>query len=1443
MFFVPIHLSGVGAYPFPFDVLQADSTLLKVKLHGDEWFNWLSVEDGYRIIKNNDGFFEYANILKSGKIVPSGVRAFNPLDRGTEETEYLKKIQPGSGFSPKEILAIRQSYFSSYLKSNVSSTYFPSVGQQKLLVILVSFSDTRASYSRDDFDNLLNGYDRSGSFRDYYLENSGGQLDIISTVTEWVTVPNSKSYYGPEKKWGEFAMHAIHAAAAQGIDFSEFDNNGDGIVEGIAIIHQGAGQEITGDEEDIWSHSWSLSSSGFSLSQRTFNGVELNRYSIQPEIRGSTGLLNTIGVFCHEFGHVLGIPDYYDTGDDELTNSGPGRWDIMASGTYNGSPSGSSPAHHNAYTKIELGWVNEIEISEAQRYILPPIISGLNIFRINSPLENEYLLLENRQQEGYDSALPGKGMLVYHIDAEHISAKRESNDVNVGDKQGLYVMAAGGSVNSASAPFPGSLNITELTDDTSPAAITWSGLPFNRSITGIHLDKDEVLFDFMAIQNGSPLALKAKAQNHEEINIEWVPSIDHAPVLLAWSYDNIFGEPEYDIIYDEGSIIDGGGTVLYFGDQLQTIQHTALLPATDYYYKIWSKQEESWSLPIATHVKTRPLPVNEFPWEENFDLGLELWSQELIVGSYFWETLKEGIEQRPPEAYMGDNFASFFASSFSLNVTRIVSPIMEFDPSLDYILEFRHVQHKWDGAQDKLKVMVKPIDHDEWNELAFYQDHVGEWTQRKLALPFSGFVKIAFEAHGNYGYGVAIDNVKVREGKHCNDVFPLISGLEVSEVSETEMHLSWLPLEEDLSVLIVARKKYPITGLANQGEVYQANPVFGEGSELENSSFIVYSGSGNEVILTNLEHSSEYHFAFFVFDEDHCYSFKPQTYSFSTKQRFHTISFFVTDGEKPLENVKFEIKGESFLSDTNGKAWWIEGHAEENVFVSAQKSAYYDSWKRIKPDSEQIVEFVLLPVETINITGLRHKHNNRTVDLTWNPVIEEHFDNYKAFSLALPGWTMIDGDQATTYGIKEGNFPNQGYTGSFIVIDPVYEGLHKIDYDLLAVTGRQVLAAFSAFGKVNDDWLISPSIFVEPGFNFNFLARSLTDKYGLERIRVLVSDLDSRNQEFLPLSDGDYVEVPVDWTSFSFSLDKYVGRNIRLAIHYVSDDALTLLIDNIRIITDKQKDLPVFIKTRATTSSSLNINRKAYKGRENSFVTLRQSFLAEKISVQSSHITYIVELNNKIIGELSGFDKTSLRFDVDECCDNLIEISAYDFKYGLVSEDKATYIFDACYNVSFIVTDEFNMPLRNVAIKFDDLISITDENGETVFSGIEGGKDILWYVDHDGFKSASDNIDVDSNVQVMVVLETLNIDSSLVYEDIVLYPVPAYSDLYIEGVSEGNLIVDIYDVSGRRIYSGEHKVEKGTSIKTSFLPQGVYIIKLQRGKTAFYYKIVKGHTH
>jgi immune inhibitor A len=295
---------------------------------------------------------------------------------------------------------------------------------RKPLVICVDFSDNPHSYSIDTLDWLLFSQGHvvpTGSFRDYYLENSYRLHDPQGSVYGWVRAPQTYAYYtdgqkglGIYPKNSQKLVEDVLAAVDASIDFKDYDYDHDGWIDGLMIVHAGPGAEETGNVWQMWSHRWSIN-------QQTRDDVKISSYTMQPE-EHELGALNDIGVFCHEYGHDLGI--LWEEYDRDYTSGGLGDWSVMALGCFNNG--GKTPAHHSAYCKYVLGWTNMINVTSnlSDTAILQAETQPVCYRLWTSGLaSSQYFLVENRQKTRFDSYLPGEGLLIYHVDQS-----RSNND-------------------------------------------------------------------------------------------------------------------------------------------------------------------------------------------------------------------------------------------------------------------------------------------------------------------------------------------------------------------------------------------------------------------------------------------------------------------------------------------------------------------------------------------------------------------------------------------------------------------------------------------------------------------------------------------------------------------------------------------------------------------------------------------------------------------------------------------------------------------------------------------------------------------------------------------------------------------------------------------------------------------------------------------------------
>ncbi len=245
-----------------------------------------------------------------------------------------------------------------------------------------------------------------------------------------------------------------------------------------------------------------------------------------------------------------------------------------------------------------------------------------------------------------------------------------------------------------------------------------------------------------------------------------------------------------------------------------------------------------------------------------------------------------------------------------------------------------------------------------------------------------------------------------------------------------------------------------------------------------------------------------------------------------------------------------------------------------------QNPAYFDGY-------DPYVNYVYVPpVDQIYAYASRNgvKIHWLPPDYAGDSLLYDDFELYREFSLSFPEWTQIDRDKGVTWGIEGVQFDNENYIGSFIVFNSQKtEPPNPTGWS--AHTGEQMLVCFSSQppDNPNDDWLISPKFTCTATHKFAFYARSVTDSFGLERIRVLVSEGSSDPADFVPISAEPYEEVPVQWTRFVYDLSQYAGKQIYVAINVVSDNSFALLLDDISITNIPEEALKQDIQVSKTT--------------------------------------------------------------------------------------------------------------------------------------------------------------------------------------------------------------------------------------------------------------------
>ncbi len=436
----------------------ADGTELRAELKGDEWGSYWLAENGKAYNESPDNAFFIQVDAAAINASASKMRAERNMQRSTAMARAAGNAARGAVFT----------------------------GKKKGLIILANFKNATIRFSKEHtkefFEKVANtenysdtelGY--TGSIRDYFKAQSLGKLDVEFDVVGPVQLPRKTEYYGQDAGSGAAVQRDIHAgefaadaikAADEYVNFADYDWDGDGTVEQVFILYAGKGQHDGGGSYTIWPHQSKLSASDYK-SALNLDGVTIDTYACSSELQG-TGSVCGIGTICHEFSHCLGYPDLYD---GTSGNWGMGSWDIMDMGSY--IDDGFTPACYTGLERMLAGWQNATVLRNDTTVTgMQPISEGGEFFIIyNEGYKNEFYILENHQNVGWDKKRTGTGLLVTYADYSESVWKGAAP--NSGSSYSRCTVITADGVKSDNYPennaFPyGTVN--SLTDSSTPAA-------------------------------------------------------------------------------------------------------------------------------------------------------------------------------------------------------------------------------------------------------------------------------------------------------------------------------------------------------------------------------------------------------------------------------------------------------------------------------------------------------------------------------------------------------------------------------------------------------------------------------------------------------------------------------------------------------------------------------------------------------------------------------------------------------------------------------------------------------------------------------------------------------------------------------------------------------------------------------------------------------------
>lgn len=556
---------------------QPDGKQFEAIINGDEFASTITDAQGRAIIKNTDGYYCYALYNTDGSKYSTGYLV------GEETPAHILE---GSKNIPQEALKLN----ASIKRRNIATETQARPGilrrlrlsqnlmtkseviNKSCIILLVQFRDKSFKYTKPDFTALVSqkGYSANGGtgcIEEYFSDQFKGDYSFKFTISDIITLDNTCGYYfsdsGNDKdaKTHLAVKEACKKADAQGIDFSQFDDDGDGEVDNVFLFVAGRDQADGGGEDCVWSHQYYLRYTP--SSNVVIDGKKINCYAVTTELRrgpGNTFPLTGIGVFCHEYSHTFGLPDFYDTDGAASGGQGNGLWATLAlmdSGNSNNNT--NTPPNYNAIDYDMLGLGSPKAVT-AGSHSLEPISKSRSFLKMETGNSGEYYLIECRDNKGWDKYIGGKGLLIYHIDKSQnqagysdtynenfTAAKRwEYNEVNarpshqcarlISATPGISAYTPDGyyANNSRQVFFPSFQN-NSFSATTDPAFVFWDGTESPIAITDISFNGDNV--EFNIIRTGGISLPHAKIGN--------VDVFQDAAIIQWQASDPTFTSPAY----------------------------------------------------------------------------------------------------------------------------------------------------------------------------------------------------------------------------------------------------------------------------------------------------------------------------------------------------------------------------------------------------------------------------------------------------------------------------------------------------------------------------------------------------------------------------------------------------------------------------------------------------------------------------------------------------------------------------------------------------------------------------------------------------------------------------------------------------------------------------------------------------------------------------------
>lgn len=555
--------NAVIAYPHPIKVTQPDGTVITIRLHGDEYLNWATCGNSL-VEKGDDGYWHYTSFDANAGSGVQGARV-----RATASGDG-SLVTPPAQLVEKALMQRKQN---TRTAKNASGNSI-SLGTKRFLILLIEFSDKSFTMGKEDFIGLLNSDNYSyngavGSVNKYYKDISFGKFNPIFDVYGPIRVSGKSAEYAADDV--DAVIEACNYANENlGVDFTKYCNRDKSLVDNVFFFFPGHNRAEGGGADTIWPHAVTYGGPFLKL-----DGVGIYQYGCTSEFKGSSGeVMAGIGTFCHEFGHIIGLPDFYDVDyADNGSANALGTLSLMSSGNYNNE--GRTPPYFTYEEKLILGWNDAlIKLDSGNNSLLKT--SKNKSYYIPTSNEGEYFLFESRPNDGWDRYTGTSGLAIYHVDKsnnmlpdgmtalEHFEYQYNINAFADHQCMDLIETVPESQIQYTNQyTFPGPEGRTEFTSTSTPAQSAWDGsatgydltdINFNYSTgnTSVNVGKVTKITGYVRDYDGMPIPGAEIAATLQKGIETVIGNGDRAVTVL--SLQNVPGATEYHVTSaDDGS--------------------------------------------------------------------------------------------------------------------------------------------------------------------------------------------------------------------------------------------------------------------------------------------------------------------------------------------------------------------------------------------------------------------------------------------------------------------------------------------------------------------------------------------------------------------------------------------------------------------------------------------------------------------------------------------------------------------------------------------------------------------------------------------------------------------------------------------------------------------------------------------------------------------------